>query len=175
MKKLLATFFALIFVFSFAGCSGKNNQIGNQVSGPDAFKEYAITLDAPESAQNKSYYLYEEKGDNNETVQIAEVKYEYNSVKCTLRCANVKNQNISGIEESGDPNILDLLLEGYSSQIRIYTLSSNSVALWTLGNYSYSILAETTDAQTMTACAYDAASLNVPASGGEEETESVSE
>ncbi len=168
MKKISAAFLALIFVFSFAGCSGKNNRDNNKVSGPEAFKEFAIFLDAPEGAQNKSYYLYEEKGDNSEPMQIAEVKYEYNGVKCTLRCANVKNKNISGIEESGDPNILDLLLEGYSSQIRIYTMSSNSVALWTLGNYSYSIIAETTDEQAMTTCAYDAASLNVPASGGAE-------
>ena len=97
-------------------------------------------------------------------MDIAQLSFEYNGATCVLRTANVASHNVSGYDENKaqSEEQYDLNIEEYSSQIRVMLIDGKYVALWTLGDHSYSLCVETTDSLTATSCAMDAANANVP-------------
>lgn len=166
MKKIAALISVIaIIALIFCGC-GKTKSNSTALNSASDFNQYSLTLDAPEGATAKSYALIESEKDG-EPLNIAEVKYTSESVQCTLRAANVKDYNVSGVDESSGKNeqSYDLNIGSYDSSIRVFQSGNQYVALWTLGNHSYSIVATTDDAITFTTCAMDAANANVPLAG----------
>ena len=166
MKKLILPLIIILMAAMLFGCSGNGGTpvsaaSNKKVDGPDAFKEHSIVLDAPAEAEKPTYYLYTEE-DGESEVFIAEVDYTYAGSAYTLKCANIKNKNISGVAESGEPEVFDLSVGNFSSQLRIYKTDKISLALWSLGNYSYSLTSK--DSESFEIAAIDAAQSNEPAS-----------
>lgn len=161
-KTIIALSLVLALAFSFSGCFGKKEKVKEYNSAAD-FAEFNISLDAPENSQNKKYGVIE-SSHKGETLTIAQVTYDYEGINCTLRSANIGEYNVSGYAESKaeSEEVYDLNVEGYDSQIRVMKVGEEYIALWFLGEHSYSLSAKTSDDMTFTSCAIDAANANVP-------------
>ena len=162
MKKTI-TALLLVCALAFCFCACGNKETVKTYSKED-FAELDISLEAPEGAENLEYAVVESKA-NDEDLNIAQISFDYNGVKCILRGANVGEHNVSGYEENKaeSEEQYDLNIGEYSSQIRVMQIDGKYVSIWTLGEHSYSLSAETDDSVTATSCAMDAANANVPA------------
>ena len=168
MKKSIAVIvLALILSLSLCACTSKEKV--KTYDSKEDFEALGISLEVPEGAENLKYALVESSKDG-EDINIAQITYTYNGTTCILRTANIGEHNISGYDENKaqSEEQYDLNLGGYSSQIRIMSIDGKNVAIWTLGDHSYSLCAETDDSITATSCAMDAANVNVP--GGNKTT-----
>ena len=164
-KTLIALLLVLALSCSLYACSSGTKENVKEYNSSADFAEFGISLDAPKGASNQKYGVVNSTV-NGEDLTIAQVTYTYNGTNCILRCAAVKDHNVSGYDENKAQNESQypLNIEGVSSQIRIMQIDGKSIALWTLGDFSYSLCAETDDTVTITSCAMDAANANIPAS-----------
>lgn len=163
-KSIVALLLALILVASLCGCSQKQEKVKTYSSSAD-FAELGLSLEAPEGASGMKYGVVESNY-NGEDLNIAQIAYTYEGIACTLRTANITSYNVSGYDENkaSSEEQYDLNVGDYSSQIRVMQTGDMYVAIWFLGEHSYSLSAKTTDPITFTSCAIDAANANVPAS-----------
>lgn len=163
-KTIVAIALVLALAVSLCACSGQKEVVKEYNSSAD-FVELNLFLEAPEGAENTKYAIVDAKS-NGEELKIAQITYDYEGTTCILRTANVGSHNISNYDENKaqSEEQYDLNVEGYSSQIRIMLISGKYVALWTLGEHSYSLCADTSDQLVATSCAIDAANANVPMS-----------
>lgn len=161
MKKTIVAV-VLVLTLAFSLCACKKEKV--KTTSKEDLTAAGISLEVPKGAKDLKYALVESTA-NGEDLQIAQISYDYNGVPCILRAANIGEHNVSGYDENKaqSEEQYDLNLGGYSSQIRIMTIDGKSVAIWTLGDHSYSLCAETDDSITATSCAMDAANANVPA------------
>lgn len=173
-KALISMLLVLALAFSFCACAGKKEVVKTYQSSAD-FAELGLALEAPEGAQNQTYSVVK-SSHNGEELDIAQIRYEYDGISCELRTANIGSYNVSGFDESkaSSEEAYDLNVGDYSSQIRVMRVNSMYVAIWFLGEHSYSLSAKTDDSLTVTSCAIDAANANVPAAA-QVTTEAVSE
>ena len=169
-KTITALLLVCTLAFCFCAC-GKKETV--KTFSKEDFAELGISLEAPEGAENLEYAVVESKAANNEDLNIAQISFDYNGVKCILRGANVGEHNVSGYEENKaeSEEQYDLNIGEYSSQIRVMQIEGKYVSIWTLGEHSYSMCTETDDSVTATSCAMDAANANVPASSAPATTE----
>ena len=160
-KTIIALLLVCALAFCFCAC-GKKEKV--KTYSKEDFAALGISLEAPEGAENLEYAVVESKA-NDEDLNIAQISFDYNGVKCILRGANVGEHNVSGYEEdkAQSEEQYDLNVGDYSSQIRVMQIDGKYVSIWTLGEHSYSLSAETDDSVTATSCAMDAANANVPA------------
>ncbi|MBR0413486.1 MAG: hypothetical protein IJI67_00260 [Clostridia bacterium] len=163
MKKAIVAV-VLVLTLALSLCACKKEKV--KTTSKEDFTAAGISLEVPEGAQNLKYALVESTA-NGEDLQIAQITYDYNGVPCILRTANIGEHNVSAYDENKaqSEEQYDLNIGGYSSQIRIMTIDGKSVAIWTLGDHSYSLCASTDDSIAATSCAMDAANANVPAGG----------
>ena len=164
MKKTLSLLALVLAVaLCFCACSGGNEVVKHYNSAAD-FAEIGISLDAPEGASDTKYDVIETTFDE-QALNIAQVTYNYNETACTLRGANISSHNVSGYDENkaASEEEYDLNVEGFSSKIRVMQVDGKYVAIWFLGEQSYSLCAETDDPLVATSCAMDAANANIPA------------
>ena len=163
-KSFVAVALVLALLFGFSACSGSKEVVKEYNSSAD-FAELQLFLEVPEGGESPKYAIVDAKS-NGEELKIAQITYDYEGTSCILRTANVGSHNISGYDENKaqSEEQYDLNVEGYSSQIRIMLISGKYVALWTLGEHSYSLCADTSDPLVATSCAIDAANANVPMS-----------
>lgn len=161
-KTIVAIVLVLTLALGLCACGAKE-QVKEYNSSAD-FAEFGISLDAPEGATNQKYGVVTSKI-SGEELTIAQVEYTYNDIACVLRCAAAKEHNVSGYDENKaqSEEQYDLNIENYSSQIRVMQIDGKYVAIWTLGDFSYSLSAQTDDPIVATSCAMDAANANVPA------------
>lgn len=159
-KTLLAITLVLALVFSLSACTKEKVK---EYNSSEDFTELGISLQAPAGASDQKYGVVESKIDG-EKLSIAQIAYTYNDTECVLRSANVASHNVSGFDENKaqSEEQYDLNLGGYSSHIRVMQIDGNYVAIWTLGDHSYSLCAQTLDLLSATSCAMDAANANVP-------------
>ena len=169
-KTVIAIMLVLALALSLCACSGKKETVKEYKSSAD-FAELGLALEAPEGAQNQKYGVIESTHDG-EDLNIAQITYDYNGISCELRTANIGSYNVSGYDESkaSSEEVYDLNVEGYNSQIRVMSVNSEYVAIWFLGDHSYSLSAKTNDPLTFTSCAIDAANSNVPVASAEVQT-----
>ena len=170
-KTLLAILLVLTLACCFSACGeSKKENVKEYNSGAD-FAEFGISLEAPKGATNQKYGIVTSTV-NDEELTIAQITYTYNGTDCVLRCAAAKDHNVSGYDENKAQNETQypLNIENASSQIRVMQIDGKYVALWTLGDFSYSLSAETEDSVTFTSCAMDAANANVPTAAKSEDT-----
>ena len=163
-KSLIAIALVLVMLLSLCACTGKKEVVKTYQSAAD-FAEFGLSLEAPEGATDKKYAVVESSY-NGEDLNIAQVSYTYEGIECALRTANLTSYNVSGYDENKaiTEEQYDLNVSSYSSQIRVMQQNGGMyVALWFLGEHSYSLSAKTDDPITFTACAIDAANANVPA------------
>lgn len=163
-KTAIAILLVLTLAFSLCACGSKEKV--KEYNSKEDFAELGLSLNAPQGAEGQKYAVVESSA-NGEDINIAQISYTYNDISCILRSANVAEHNISGFDENKaqSEEQYDLNIEGFSSQIRIMQIDGKYVAIWTLGDYSYSLCAETEDTLAATSCAMDAANANVPATG----------
>lgn len=163
MKKILSmTALVLALAVCFCACSGQKEVVKHYNSAAD-FAEFGISLDAPDGSSDMKYDIVESASEE-QTLNIAQVSYTYNDVPCVLRCANIGSHNVSGYDENKaqSEEEYDLNVEGFSSKIRVMLVDGKYVAIWTLGEHSYSLFADTKDPLAATSCAMDAANANIP-------------
>ncbi|MBR2591333.1 MAG: hypothetical protein IKE65_10520 [Clostridia bacterium] len=170
-KTLIALLLVLALSCSLYACSSDTKEDVKEYNSSADFAEFGISLEAPKGASNQKYGVVNSTV-NGQDLTIAQITYTYNDTKCILRCAAAKDHNVSGYDENKAQNESQypLNIEGVSSQIRIMQIEGKSIALCTLGDFSYSLCAETDDTVTITSCAMDAANTNVPASMQEDTT-----
>ncbi|MBQ3432202.1 MAG: hypothetical protein IJG23_05400 [Clostridia bacterium] len=161
-KTIVAIVLVLTLALGLCACGAKE-QVKEYTSSED-FAEFGISLVAPEGASNHKYGVVTSKV-GGEELTIAQIEYTYNDIACVLRCAAAIEHNVSGYDENKAQNEeqYDLNIENYSSQIRVMQIDGKYVAIWTLGDFSYSLSAQTDDPIVATSCAMDAANANVPA------------
>ena len=167
MKKTIAALLlVLTMLFGLCAC-GKKETVKEEYQSAADFAKLGISLDAPEGSSAQKYNAVESKA-GGEDIMIAQVSYTYNDTACVLRCAKVAKHNVSGYDEdkAQSEEQYDLNVENFTSQIRIMQIEGKYVAIWTLGDFSYSLCAETDDQMNATSCAVDAANANVPLAGG---------
>lgn len=172
MKKTIAALLlVLTMLFGLCAC-GKKETVKEEYQSAADFAKLGISLDAPEGASAQKYNAVESKA-GGEDIMIAQVSYTYNDTACVLRCAKVAKHNVSGYDEdkAQSEEQYDLNVENFTSQIRIMQIEGKYVAIWTLGDFSYSLCAETDDQMNATSCAVDAANANVPLAGGNNATD----
>lgn len=174
-KSILSLVLVLALVLGFSGCSGKQEKVKEYKSSAD-FAELGLSLEAPEGASEQAYGVVESKHDG-EDLNIAQIVYTYEGISCTLRTANLTSYNVSGYDENkaSTEEQYDLNVGDYSSQIRVMQVEGMYVAIWFLGEHSYSLSAKTDDPITFTSCAIDAANANVPTAATVVTTAPVSE
>lgn len=162
MRKIISAVLIICILFAFSAC-GKKEKV-EEITSPADLAEYSLTINLPEGAANEKYAIVE-SSNKGEKIHIGQVSYDYNGTACTLRTANIAQYNISGYDENKATNeqSYDLNLATFKSQIRIMKVEGSTyVALWDLGDHSYSLKADATDDATFTAVAMDAAQANIP-------------
>lgn len=161
MKKIISAILIIGILFAFASC-GKKEKVEEITSAAD-LAQYGITINLPEGATDEKYALVK-SSNKGEELNIGQATYNCNGVGCTFRTANITNYNVSGYDESKSSNeqSYDLNIGTFTSQIRIMQVDGTYVALWSLGDHSYSLTAKTDDAITFTALAKDTAEANIP-------------
>lgn len=162
MKKIVSAVLIICILFAFSAC-GKKEKVEEITSAAD-LAQYSITINLPEGASGEKYALVE-SSNKGEKIHIGQVTYDYNGTSCIFRTANIAQYNVSGYDENKAQNeqSYDLNLASFTSKIRIMKIEGSTyIALWDLGDHSYSLKADATDDATFTAIAMDAAQANIP-------------
>ncbi|MBQ6380758.1 MAG: hypothetical protein IJJ41_04045 [Clostridia bacterium] len=174
MKKTVIVI-SLVLALALSLCACKSKEKIKTNTSKEDIAQLGLSLEAPEGAENIEYAIVESEA-NGEDLSIAQISYNYNGIKCILRTANIASHNVSGFDESKaeSEEQYDLNVGNYSSQIRVMHIDGKYVAIWTLGDHSYSLCMETDDSLNATSCAIDAANANVPEGGNQPTTEKES-
>ena len=162
MKKTISVILIICILFAFSACAKKEKI--NEVNSASDLAQYSISINLPEGASGEKYALVE-SSNKGEKINIGQVTYDYNGISCTFRTANIAQYNVSGYDENKaqSEQSYDLNLANYNSKIRIMKVEGSTyVALWDLGDHSYSLKADATDDTSFTAVAMDAAQANIP-------------
>ena len=161
MKKIISAILIICILFAFSSCAKEKV---NEITSAADLAEYSISINLPEGASGEKYALVE-SSNKGEKINIGQVTYDYNGVSCTFRTANIAQYNVSGYDENKaqSEQTYDLNLANFNSQIRIMKVDGSTyVALWDLGDHSYSLKADATDDTSFTAVAMDVAQANIP-------------
>lgn len=162
MKKTISAILIVSILFAFSAC-GKKEKV-NEITSAADLAEYSISINLPEGASGEKYALVE-SSNKGEKINIGQVTYDYNGISCIFRTANIAQYNVSGYDENKaqSEQSYDLNLANYNSKIRIMKVEGSTyVALWDLGDHSYSLKADATDDASFTAVAMDVAQANIP-------------
>ncbi len=162
MKKIVSAILIIGILFAFGACA-KKEKIEEITSAEDLAK-YSLSINLPEGATNEKYAIVE-SSNKGEKIYIGQATYDYNGTTCIFRIANIAQYNVSGHDENKaqSEQSYDLNLANFTSKIRIMKLEGSTyVALWDLGDHSYSLKADAADDASFTAVAMDAAQANIP-------------
>ena len=162
MKKIVSAVLIISIIFAFSAC-GKKEKV-EEISSAADLAQYSLSINLPEGATNEKYALVK-SSNKGEEINIGQVTYDYNGSTCVLRTANIGKYNVSGYDENKaqSEQSYDLNLATFKSQIRIMKVDDSTyVALWDLGDHSYSLKADASDDASFTAIAMDTAQANIP-------------
>ena len=162
MKKVISAVLIVSILFAFSACAKKEKV--EEITSAEDLAQYSLSINLPEGAANEKYALVE-SSNKGEKINIGQVTYDYNGTTCIFRTANLAQYNVSGYDENKATNeqSYDLNLATFTSKIRIMKVEGSTyIALWDLGEHSYSLKADATDDASFTALAMDAAQSNIP-------------